>query len=96
MKTGYKQKIEQALKERSLSNGIGAVLSDGSTIMSYLTRKGYYVDEGILYPTYDYVVIGKSRFSVESLEQAMVGLNPTGIVIVVIDGEAVVLTQRSN
>jgi len=83
MKSGYKS-INKILKAQGFKNSgvLGTVWSSGSTIRNYLKSIGYKLENGINHPTYDYIIIGKSKASLENVQLALTKLNSGGKLIV--------------
>lgn len=97
MKNGY-NKIDKALRKYSMktSGALGTVWSSGWAIDNYLTSKGYKVEDNIVNPTYDYIVIGKSKSTLENVLKALTRLNSGGILICIVDHKWAVIQERNN
>jgi len=97
MKNGF-NKIEAVLRRYGMRTGdaIGTVWSSGNAISSYLTKRGYTVEDGTSHPTYDYIVLGRSKSNLENVLKSLTKLNSNGILVCIVEDRWVAIQERNN
>lgn len=98
MKTGFKERAGAILKHNGLlsTDAIGTVWSEGNVIKQYLNGQGFSVESGVDNPTYDYIVIGKSKANLTNLFKALTLINSGGIIVIYEEGNPVTIRERTN